>query len=384
MESHDPMVKRHKVLLFANTDWYLYNFRRSLARTLQSCGFDVVMVSPPGPYAERLGEMGFRWREVGMLRRSLNPIREARLLLDLAQLFREEAPSIVHSFTIKPVVYGALVAKAAGGIPRVNAVAGMGYVFTSDDSLARVLRPLVRVLFKVALGGRRARLILQNGDDVDTFVSQRLVSALNIRLIQGSGVDCVKYAPKNPVPESDSFRVLLASRLVWDKGVGEFVEAARILRAKGLRIEFLLAGEPDPGNPASIAASVARGWVEEGVITWLGHVDAMEELMTSVNAFALPSYREGLPRGLIEAAACGLPLVTTDVPGCRDVVTNEVDGLLVPPKDGKALAAAIERLHADRKLAKDLGDAARRKATSVFDENIVIEQTISVYRELLL
>lgn len=372
-----------KIVLFANTDWYLYNFRRALALDLRARGFDVLLVSPSGPYAEKLRAMGFTWRELAMRRRSLNPLRETKLVLDLIRLLREEKPAVVHSFTIKPVVYGALAARALGGIPRVNAVAGMGYVFTSSDVLARALRPFVRRLLKIALGGSQSRLVLQNGDDVEMFASQRLTSPDHIRLIQGSGVDCKKYTPEASSLDRRPFRVLLASRLVWDKGIREFVEAARILRAKGLQAEFILAGAPDPGNPASIADHVVERWSAEGVITWLGHVDAMEDVIKAVDVFALPSYREGLPRGLIEAAACGLPLVTTDVPGCREVVTHEVDGLLVPPKEGLALANAIERLYVDRELARELGTAARRKALAMFDERIIVDATISVYRELL-
>ena len=178
-------------------------------------------------------------------------------------------------------------------------------------------------------------------------------------------------------------RVLLAARLLWDKGLAEYVEAARRLRGEGRAIEFLLAGDPDPGNPAAVPESTVRGWADEGVLQWLGHVDDMAGLFASVDVVVLPSYREGLPKGLIEAAACALPLVTTDVPGCREVVSDGVDGLLVPVRDAAALAAAIARLHDDPELAARLGKAARAKALAEFDEQIVIARTLAVYRELL-
>lgn len=374
-----------KILLFANTEWYLYNFRRSLAAALRNAGHEVLLVSPPGRYGERLKEAGFRWLPAPMERRSLNPLREVALVQWLRRLVRAEGVDLVHGFTIKCAVYGSLAALSTGR-PRVNAVAGMGYVFTSDDLRARLLRPVVRTLMRLALGGRRSRLILQNPDDVALFEKAGLAHSERIHLIPGSGVNCARFAPLEERGGTDGgrpLRVLLPARLLWDKGLAEFVEAARILRAEGRRIEFMLAGNPDPGNPAAVPEEIVREWARAGLLTWVGHVDDMPALFATIDAVALPSYREGLPKGLIEAAACGLPLVTTDVPGCREVVTDEVDGLLVPVRDAKALARAIARLDSDPLLRRRLGAAARAKALARFDERIVIERTVAVYEELL-
>lgn len=371
-----------KVALFANTDWYLYNFRRTLALALREAGHDVLLVSPPGPYGDRLRELGLRWIPAPMDRRSLNPLRELSLVLWLARLARRERLDLHHGFTIKSAIYGSLAARLAGVPARVNAVAGMGYVFTSEDLRARVLRPVVRTLMRLALGGARSRLILQNPDDVRLFEHAGLVDLRSIRLIPGSGVDCLRFAPE-PRARGERLRVLLATRLLWDKGVGDFVEAARRLRADGRAIDLLLAGDPDPGNPAAISEATVQGWNAEGVVRWLGHVDDMPALLRSVDVVALPSFREGLPKILIEAGACGLPLVTTDVPGCRDVVADGVDGLLVPVRDPAALARAIARLDDDPPLCARLGAAARRKALAEHDERIVIERTLAVYRELV-
>ena len=374
-----------KIVLFANTDWYLYNFRRSLALELQQRGYEVLLISPPGPYGSKLLELGLRWESLPMDRRSLNPLRELMLLAFLWRLFRRERPALVHGFTIKSAVYGSLAARLAQVPARVNAVAGMGYVFTSGDTKARLLRPLVSTLMRAALGGEDARLILQNPDDVALFEEAGLVNPTRIRLIRGSGVDCSRFLARDAAPRDPArpFRVLLAARLLWDKGLAEFVDAARHLLSEGRAIEFLLAGDPDPGNPAAVPEAVVKGWVGEGLLVWLGHVDEMATLLASVDVVVLPSYREGLPKGLIEAAACALPLVTTDVPGCREVVSDEVDGLIVPPRDSNALAQAIGRLHDDPLLASRLGAAARAKALSQFDERIVIDDTIAVYRELV-
>ena len=379
-----------KIVLFANTDWYLYNFRRSLALALHQAGHELLLLSPPGEYGARLRALGLRWEPVPMDRRSLNPLREAAVLAHLWRLFRRERPDLVHGFTIKCAVYGSLAARLAGVPARVNAVTGMGYVVTSTDAKARALRPLVRLLMRAALDGRDARLILQNPDDVAVFEQARLVAPGHIRLIPGSGVDCVRFAPSESVgrghaPDADTppFRVLLAARLLWDKGLAEFVDAARRLHGEGRAIDFLLAGDPDPGNPAAVPEATVHDWVAEGLLHWLGHVDDMPALFASVDVVVLPSYREGLPKGLIEAGACALPLVTTDVPGCREVVTDGVDGLLVPVRDAGALATAIARLHDDPVLAARLGAAARQRALDEFDERIVIARTQAVYQELL-
>jgi glycosyltransferase involved in cell wall biosynthesis len=372
-----------KVLLFANTAWYLYNFRCSLAVALQEAGHDVLLVSPPGPYGERLRTLGLRWVPAPMKRTSLNPLRELVLVLWLRSLMVRERVNVMHGFTIKCAVYGSLAARLAGVSARLNAVAGMGYVFTSPDLKARTLRPVVRNLLRLALQGRSARLVLQNPDDVALFKSARLVDSASIRLIPGSGVDCRRFTPDFTRIPGGRFRVLLAARLLWDKGLDEYVSAARELKAQGRDIEFLLAGSPDPGNPTAVPEETVQAWGKERLVILLGHIDDMPALFRSVDAVILPSYREGLPKGLVEAGACGLALVATDVPGCREVVTDGVDGLLVPVRDFKALAAAIARLQDTPALAARLGVAAREKAVREFDERLVIERTLRVYDELL-
>lgn len=376
-----------KVLLFANTDWYLFNFRQALAQALRDAGHDVLLVSPPGAYGEKLRALGFRWLEAPMVRKSLNPLKEYSLLRWLRALIAREQVDLIHGFTIKCAIYGSIAARLEGVSARVNAVTGMGYVFTSRVPRALMLRPILRWLFRYALGGEGVRLILQNPDDVAFFTRARLVKPERVRLIAGSGVDCTRFQPgANGTArgsEQEAFRVLLPARLLWDKGIAEFVEAARQLRREAAAAEFLLAGEPDPGNPAAVSENQLLGWVQEGSVVWLGQVEDMPALFHSVDAVVLPSYREGLPKGLIEAAACGLPLVTTDVPGCREVVTHEVDGLLVPARDATALARAIRRLQEEPALRARLGQAARRKALSQFDERHVVDSTLRVYRELI-
>lgn len=372
-----------RVVLFANTDWYLYNFRLSLARRLAELGHPLILVSPDGPYGEKLKAMGFDWRPLPMNRASLNPIAEARLIWHLAALLRREKIDIVHGFTIKPAIYAGLSGRLAGIKGRVNAVAGLGFVFISNGLKARILRPVVRAMALVAFGGPRARLIVQNPDDRAAFVDNGLVQAARVRTIPGSGVDLSRFQITTRVrAPGEPLKVVLAARMLWDKGLAEFIEAARVLKAQGRNIRFLLAGDPDPGNPATVPVEALQGWADEGLVEWLGHVDDMVALLSDVDVVVLPSYREGLPKTLIEAAGCALPLVTTDVPGCREVVTHEVDGLLSPARESQGLVVAIGRLDDDPELARRLGLAAREKALALFDEKIVIARTLAVYGEL--
>ena len=375
-----------KFVLYANTDWYLYNFRLSTALELVANGHEVVMLSPPGEFGERFAGHGLRWITLDMDRASLNPMRELLTVHRLARVLKAERPDVLHNFTVKCAVYGAMAARMARTPAVINAVAGMGYVFTSDRALARALRPIVKLLMRGTLGGRRSRLILQNPDDAEAFVSSRMVPLEQIRVIRSSGVNISRFTPVERPVGRQPLRVVLAARLLWEKGIGEYVEAARLLKQEGRNIDFRIAGTPDPGNPRSVGKDQVEAWVREGCVTWLGHVDDMPALLRSVDVMALPSYyREGVPKSLIEGAACGLALVTTNMAGCREVVgTHGVDGLHVEPRSAQSLADALRRLDDDRALLARLGDVAREKALAEFDERSVIARTIAVYDELLL
>lgn len=384
MESPEGPLKGAAIVLFGNTDWYLYNFRLPLLHRLRDEGARLILISPPGAYGETLKAMGFDWRPLPMERRSLNPLAEAKLLLHIARLLRREKVAIIHGFTIKPAIYAGIAGRLAGVKGRVSAVAGLGFVFISDSLKARVLRPVVRTAAWLAFGGANARLIVQNPDDREAFVGRRLVRPDRVHTIPGSGVDLTRFQVSRRVRgDGEPLKVLLAARMLWDKGLAEFVEAARVLKGQGRSIRFLLAGEPDPGNPAACAAEDLAGWTAEGLVEHLGHVDDMPGLLGEVDVVVLPSYREGLPKTLIEAAGCALPLVTTDVPGCREVVSHEADGLLVAAREHEGLVEAIARLDDDADLRRRLGQAARAKALRLFDVEIVMRRTLDVYRELL-
>ncbi len=373
-----------KVIFFANTEWYLYNFRLPLAEELRGLGVEVVFVSPPGPYGEKLRAAGFRWLPLSLDRRSLNPIKEAGVILRLAAIYRRERPDLVHHFTIKSVIQGSLAARLSRVRRRVNAVAGMGYIFVSDDLRAKLLRLPVTWALRLALGGRAARTIFQNPDDLDLCVRRNIAPAASARLILGSGVDTEKFRPERLVGSDRRPRVLMATRLLWDKGVGGFVKAARRVQAEGIDAEFLLAGAPDPGNPKSVQPSQLEQWRAAGAVVILGHRDDMSALLPTVDLVVLPSaYAEGVPRILLEAAASGLAIVTTDMPGCREIVEHGLNGLIVPTGDANALAAAISSLLIRPDERARMGAAGRRKAVEQFDERLVLQRTCDVYRELV-
>lgn len=371
-----------KVLLFANTGWYLYNFRRSLAVALRGDGYEVILASPPDSYGQELIKLGFRWIPVPMVRRSLNPIREFFLLIWLTRLMQREGVQVVHSFTLKCAIYGSIAARVARVPGRINAIAGMGYVFTQDGLKARAIRSVARVLMRWALGGPKVRLILQNPDDVALFKRLNFLRPEHLVLIAGSGVNCERFKPNLTRMRGKTFKVLLPARVLWDKGVAEYVAAARIVRSRDAVVEFLIAGEPDPGNPTAVPLHSIQAWQAEGLITWLGHVKDMPTLFQEVDAVVLPSYREGLPKGLIEAGAAGLPLVATDVPGCNQVVKHGINGLLVPVRDAAALADAIVKLQTDPPLCATFGAAARAHVQENFEESAVNSKTRAVYKEL--
>ncbi len=372
-----------KILLFANTDWYLYNFRLSLAEALRERGHALVLLSPPGPYGERLRDLGFDWRPFPFSTRSTNPFAELAVIRRLVTLYRAERPDLLHHFTIKCVLYGSLAARLAGNPPVINAVTGLGHIFTDSGVKARTLRPLVCRLYRLALGGVKRRTIFQNDEDRDEFLRLGLVDHAQVRLIRGSGVSGQRFHPVVVSSrQGDSPVILFASRLLREKGIFELVEALRRLRAERLPISLQIAGDLYPDNPSSLTAAELAALQAEPGVKYLGHVEDMPALMARADIIALPSYREGTPRVLVEAAAAGKPIVTTAIGGCLGLVEDGVNGLLVPVRDVDALAVALRRLATDAQLRQDYGRAGRRIFVDGFSEELVLRQTMAVYREL--
>lgn len=369
-----------KLISFSNTDWYLFNYRLPVDKVLREAGWEVIMASPPGEFQDAIQQAGFRWIEVPMSRSGLNPFAEMRTVGLLADIIRREKPDLVHTFTMKGNVNGSLAAWRAG-LPRVvNSIAGLGYIFSSDRLLPRLLRPFARLAYRAVLS--RGATIFQNNEDMETFTRTGLAPQDRSHLIRSSGVDVDIFQPG--AEPSGKIRILFAARLLWTKGIGELVEAARQLRDRQADFEVVVAGEPDTGNPETVNAAQLQSWAEEKLITRVGFQKDMPALMRSCHIVCFPSkHKEGTPRFLVEAASAGLPIVTTDNRGCVEVVEHGVNGLLVPPGDATALAAALLELIQNPEKRLKFGEAGRLIALRDFSVKQVAERTAEVYTTLL-
>ncbi len=363
-----------KIILFANTDWYLYNFRLELAKALHARGDDVIFLSPPGDYAAKLAELGFRWLAFPFSRRGMNPLAELGTIFRLWSLYRREKPDLVHHFTIKCVLYGSSAAHLAGVPHIINAITGLGYVFNEGNHL---LGALARFFYRLVL--KNTQVIFQNPDDLEIFTQAKLLQPAQAHLIRSSGVDLSRFHSQTETPSQPPL-IILPARLLKEKGVPEFVEAARLLKKRGIAARLALIGEPDPHNPSSVSSDELEDWVAEGVIESWGWQQDMPKIYAESHIVCLPSYyREGVPRSLLEAAASGRAIVTTDAPGCREVVRHGVNGLLVPLRDPQALADAIQTLLENPQLRQEMGLRGREIVEKEFSSEIVIAQTLGVY-----
>jgi glycosyltransferase involved in cell wall biosynthesis len=368
-----------KILLVSNTDWYLFRFRSSLANFLREQGNEVVFVSPPGRFVSNIREQGFRWLAWQVGRQSINPISELKAILDLCRIYSHEEPSLIHLHTIKPVIYGSLAARLARVPAIVNSITGRGYVFLGKDIRARLLRTIVKNVYRFILRSPMSMTIFENEMDHKYFLDENLVNYGASFVIEGVGVDVDHYTFSS---EPDGIPVVaFAGRMLWDKGVGTFIDAVRLLHSK-VRARFILVGEPDPGNPASIDVGMLNRWVNEGIVEWWGWRADMHAVFESSHIVVLPSFGEGLPTILLEAAATGRPIVATDVPGCRDVVVDGSTGFLVSLQNPPQLAAAIEKLIKNSVLRKSMGKAGREYIIRRFSSSKINRETYDIYQKI--
>ena len=374
-----------RVLLVANTSWYLYNFRLPLLRDLRDAGYAVAAVAPHDAYTTLLEAEGITVHPWLVARRSINPLLELRALVDLLRIYRREQPDLVHHFTIKACLYGTLAAKGARVYRVINAVTGLGHVFLGQRKRTRLLRRALRPLYRAVFSARRATVVFQNADDQERLIQLGITDGDHARLIRGSGVDIQRFQPSGDTAGRfrSPLQLLFPSRLIREKGIEDVLAACRALWADGLPLELLVAGDLDDGNRSSLSPLELAALRAEPRIRCLGHVDDMRALYASSDLVVLPSWREGLSRSLIEAAAMERPIITTDVPGCRDVVDHGLSGLLVPLRDGRALELAIRLLLANPDLARRFGQEARRKVVAEFQVALVNERTLAQYQQLL-
>ncbi len=376
-DRRDVSVRRPgTALLVSRCAWTLYNFRAGQMVALRDAGWTVVGGGSGGDgFEPRIEALGFPFVTLPVDRRGINPVADLRLLFTLYRWYRSVQPEVVHHFTIKPVIYGSLAARMAG-VPRIlNTITGLGHVFIEED--IRWLRRLVSMQYRLSLSCAHRTFFL-NADDMRLFLDERLVSPHKALLLPGSGVDTRHFVPEC-APADQPPVCLMVARLLREKGVYEFVEAARRIRAERPDVRFHLLGRRDERNPSVVPAEDLDRWRQEGVVEWLGEAEDVRPFIARSQIVVLPSYREGLPKSLLEAGAMGKPVIAADVVGCRDVVRSGINGLLVPPRDPAALAAAVERLLGDPEARERMGREGRQRVEKEFDESIVLRTVLAMY-----
>lgn len=364
-----------KILFVVTEDWYFVSHRLPLAVAALAAGYEVAVATHEGQHGEIIRRSGIRLIPFELSRRSGNTLRE---VIALWRLYRREKFDLVHHVALKAVMVGALAAWLARVPAQVNAVTGLGWLFTSSGRTVRLVRPALRWVLARLLNQPHSLTIVQNPEDM-ALLEHSGVSAARMRLIRGAGVDIQLFYPVTP--PSEPVCIVLIARMLWDKGVGEFIEAARCLTGAGVSARFVLVGAFDPANPASVPESTLHSWHGQHGVEWWGRREDISSVLQSAHIACLPSYREGSPKSLLEAAACGLPIVTTDAPGCREIVRDGVNGLLVPVRDVAALAAALKKLIDDAALRRSMGEQSRVLAETEFGQETVIAKTLAVYRE---
>ncbi len=374
--------KAPRLLYVVNIPRFFLSHRLPLALAARAAGFDVHVATSDSDRASlrKIAECGFPFHPLALRQHGMNPLIELKTILALWALYRDLQPNLLHHVSIKPVIYGGIAARLSGRQSIVQAVSGLGYVFVSRSVKAKLVNMLSRPAFKLALGGEKTQTIFQNPDDRKLFVEHGLAASHKTLVIRGSGVDenvfrpCDENMSEGPV-------VLFAGRLLWQKGIGDFVEVARRLRGKA---RFRVVGYEESTSPLNVSPAQLKSWEAEGLIEWLGASDDMPAVYADSNIVCLPStYGEGVPKVLIEAASCARACVTTDTPGCREIVQHGVNGMLVPPNDIDALTQAVQRLIENPAKRKKMGAAGRQIVLEGFTLRQVVNETLALYNALL-
>jgi len=370
-----------RLLFLVTEDWYFWSHRLPIARSVMDEGIEVLIATRINKHKERIEKEGFKLIPIGLKRKSKNIIKEIYSILEIIRIYRKEKPDIVHHVAIKPILYGSFAAWLTRIPYVVNALTGLGFIFIKKGWLASVIKESIVFVYRLAFLSKNTFAIFQNSEDLKLFVDLHIVKNDRAVLIRGSGVDTAHFIN---LPEPAGMPVIaLASRMLWDKGIKELVDATRQLHNNGVKCRTVLVGIPDPDNPASIPEHVLRDWHAEGIIEWWGYRSNIAEVFAGSNIVVLPSYREGLPKVLLEAASCGRSIVATDVPGCREIVRNNINGFLVPSYNSKSLADALKTLIQDAELRTKMGAQGRKIVETEFSEEIVVRQTIKVYERLI-
>jgi glycosyltransferase involved in cell wall biosynthesis len=370
------------IIITINTSWNIFNFRVELLKALQKEGYKIVCVAPYDEYSKKLEELGFEYHEIKMNNKGTNPIEDMKLIRDYYALYKKINPDVILQYTIKPNIYGSIAARLLGKNVISN-ISGLGTVFLNDNLSSKI----ARWLYKVSLV--KNKVFFQNSEDKNLFVKNGLVKETQTDLLPGSGINTSIYKPSEPLVQNDSPVFMMIARLVRDKGIGEYIEAIKEVKKTHPNIEFKLLGSLYPNNPTAISQAELDSWIEEDLVQYLGHSDDVKSEIEKVDCIVLPSYREGLSRVLLEAASLAKPIITTDVPGCKDVVDDSINGFLCEVKSSSSLANAIEKMivlsSEDRKA---MGQKGREKIIAEFDEQIVIDKYLKtiedIYKDFLI
>ncbi len=368
------------IVYLVTEDWYFWSHRLPFAQAARDAGASIIVACRYSEHRDRIAAEGFRAYDIPFDRSGLNPIRDIGTLRAIAALYREVRPDLVHHVAMKPVLYGGIIAARQRVPCVVNAMAGLGFLFISRGAMTTIIRNFIERAFRYLNNRPNSTLIVQNGDDADLFTDRIGVARDRIRIIRGSGVDTDRFT-QSPEPPGTPVAACI-SRMLWDKGIGELVDAARILKERGVGLTVRLVG-PTDANPASIPAATLASWQQDGIVDVAGPSNDVAGIYADAHIAVLPSYREGLPKSLLEGAACGRPVVATDVPGCREICVDGESGIRVPVRSVEPLADALERLATDADLRRTLGTGARALVERSFAQEIVVAQTMALYDEML-
>lgn len=373
-------MKNKKVILFVAIDWYFVSHRLSLALALYEAGYEVTVITCIEKHPELLEREDIKVLHLPIHRSGLNPLKELYIVIRLVLIYRHIKPDIVHHVALKPIVYGTFAARMCGIERIINAIAGFGSVFSYKQG-TRVLERLINRLLKIALHWASS-VIVQNREDCRIVSEQFHVSKDATHLVHGSGVDTSVFKYTKPVDDNPVV-VSLVSRMLLYKGLAETIEAAKKCHEKKMPVRFILVGSPDIQNPTSVTEAQLKEWGALPNVEWLGYRTDIAAVWAQSHIALLPSYREGLPMSLIEAAACGRPIITTDEPGCRDMIDDGKNGIVIPSRNSGAIVAAIEMLVYDRALRERMGMESRKLAERKFALPLIINKQLDIYKNLL-
>ena len=367
------MIVLKTIAIVINTSWNIYNFRLGLLKALQAQGYKIIAIAPHDDYVSKLEALGIEHHNIIIHNKGTNPLQDCQLIWRFYKLYTHLKPDVLLHYTIKPNIYGTLAAKLAG-IPVISNISGLGTVFLNNKLSSKIARLLYRIALKIPV-----TVFFQNKDDRDLFIQLKLVAKEKTALLPGSGINTQKFLPLPVIKDNTDLQFLFIGRLLKDKGLVEYVEAARLLKIDYPQVQFLVLGAFYAENPTAITTETMAQWEREGDITYLGVSDDIASMIAAVDCVVLPSYREGLSRVLLEAASMEKPIVTTDVPGCRDVVDDGVNGFLCQPKNGSDLAAAIKKMIQISPQEREcMGKKGREKVVTEFDECLVINKYLKV------